>query len=124
MPYSVGIPALNCAGGSLITFGNMKRPVAASDAAVAAVKAVHATPIHARRPMSGEVSSPAFAAAAGTAGFLAVVAAGVVILPARSAAGTAGGAGGRGGAGLCAVAAAGGAAATLPPPAGAGGVCA
>src|SRR5918995_4148674 len=106
MPYSEGRPILNCAGGSLITFGNMNRPVAASAAAEAAVNAPHATPIHARRPMSGEVSSSSFAAGA-AAGFFVAVAAAVVTLPARSAAGTAGAAGRGGTAGRgCAAAAA------------------
>src|SRR5439155_16253551 len=57
MPYSFGKPALNCCGGSWSTFGNMNRPVAASAAAEAAENAPHASPIHARRVRSGEVSS-------------------------------------------------------------------
>src|SRR4051812_35368688 len=69
MPYSLGKPALNCCGGSLRTLGNMKRPVAASAAADAAENAPHASPIHARRLSSGEVSSASrvvvFADAAG-----------------------------------------------------------
>src|SRR3989454_3880943 len=77
MPYSAGNPTLNCCGGSLSTFGNMNRPVAASAAADAAENAPHARPIHARRVSSGEVSSgsrPGAAAAglaAGVAGALA-----------------------------------------------------
>ena len=55
IPYSFGKPALNCCGGSLSTFGNMKRPVAARAAADAAENAPHARPIHARRVRSGEV---------------------------------------------------------------------
>src|SRR5437899_12801769 len=67
MPYSFGKPTLNCCGGSLRTFGNMKRPVAASAAADAAEKAPHARPIHARRVRSGDVSSGSRVAAAGAA---------------------------------------------------------
>src|SRR5438132_1628628 len=115
MPYSFGKPALNCCGGSLSTLGNMKRPVAASAAADAAVNAPHARPIHARRVSSGDVSSgsrPGTAAvadfAAGAAGFAAAAPPGdaaVVVLPARS--GTfAGGFGGAGRAGTAPVAAA------------------
>ena len=66
-PYSLGNPALNCCGGSLRTLGNMKRPVAASAAADAAVNAPQATPIQARRVRSGERSSGSRVAAA--AGF-------------------------------------------------------
>src|SRR5947207_12509995 len=58
-PYSFGKPALNCCGGSLSTLGNMKRPVAASAAADAAENAPQASPIHARRVRSGDVSSAA-----------------------------------------------------------------
>src|ERR1700704_1556665 len=69
MPYSFGKPALNCCGGSLRTFGNMNRPVAASAAADAAENAPQARPIQARRVNRGEVSSgsrvAAFAVAAG-----------------------------------------------------------
>src|SRR6478672_4125870 len=111
-PYSVGNPALNCCGGSLSTLGNMKRPVAASAAADAAENAPHASPIHARRVSSGDVSSGsrvvAFAAAAAGAGFAAAAPPGdaiVVVLPARSGIGAAGG---RGAAGLAACAAAAG----------------
>src|SRR5476651_2309682 len=67
MPYSFGKPALNCCGGSLSTFGNMKRPVAASAAADAAEKAPHASDIQARRFSSGDVSSAARVAAFATA---------------------------------------------------------
>src|SRR4249920_1906183 len=106
MPYSLGKPALNCCGGSLSTLGNMKRPVAASAAAEAAVKAPQARPIHARRVSSGEVSSGsrvAAAAAAGAAGVALAAAppadAADVVLPPKSG----GGAGaGRGAAGLAA----------------------
>src|SRR2546430_1216442 len=102
MPYSVGKPILNCCGGSLSTFGNMNRPVAASAAADAAENAPHARPSHARRVSSGDVSSgsrvAAFAAAG--AGFAAAAPPGdatFVVLPARSGIGEAGG---RGAAGL------------------------
>src|SRR5438093_9021663 len=103
MPYSVGNPILNCCGGSLSTFGNMKRPVAASAAADAAENAPHARPIHARRVSSGDASSGsrvvAFAAAG--AGFAAAAAAPpgdamLVVLPARSGIGAAGGRGAAG----------------------------
>src|SRR6266566_8716490 len=57
IPYSFGNPALNCCGGSFSTFGNMKRPVAASAAADAAENAPQARPSHARRVSSGDVSS-------------------------------------------------------------------
>src|SRR5204862_6679138 len=57
IPYSFGRPILNCCGGSLSTFGNMNRPVAASAAADAAENAPHDRPIHARRVKSGDVSS-------------------------------------------------------------------
>src|ERR1041385_7412605 len=72
-PYSFGKPALNCCGGSLSTFGNMKRPVAASAAADAAEKAPQASPIQARRFNSGDASSAArdVALAAAGAGFAA-----------------------------------------------------
>src|SRR5580765_3158294 len=99
MPYSLGRPALNCCGGSLRTFGNMNRPVAASAAAEAAEKAPHARPIQARRVSSGDVSSASrvavFAAAAG-AGRAAAAPPGdatFVVLPARSGIGAAGGRG-------------------------------
>src|SRR5882672_3636251 len=95
IPYSAGNPTLNCAGGSLMTLGNMKRPVAARAATEAAVKAPQATPSQARRDINGDVSSSSVAAAA--AGFFAgVPTTGDVTLPARSAGGTAGAAG-RGG---------------------------
>src|SRR5438552_14618017 len=98
MPYSLGKPALNCCGGSLSTFGNMKRPVAASAAADAAENAPHASAIHARRLRSGDVSSgsrvAAFAAAAaGAAAALPPGDAALVVLPARSGRGAAGGRG-------------------------------
>src|SRR6187399_2322018 len=100
MPYSVGKPALNCCGGSLSTFGNMKRPVAASAAADAAENAPHARPIQARRLSSGDVSSAsrvvAFAGAGAVVAALAAappVEATLVVLPARSGIGTAGGRG-------------------------------
>src|SRR6185295_8210633 len=111
-PYSLGNPALNCCGGSLSTFGNMKRPVAASAAADAAEKAPHARPIQARRVSSGEVSSGSragtalAAAGAATAAFACAPPsdAAVVVLPARSGNGAAGG---LGAAGFAACAAAG-----------------
>src|SRR5436190_1411010 len=84
MPYSVGRPALNCAGGSLSTLGNMKRPVAASAAADAAENAPHAIPSQMRRVTSGELSSGSRELT------FAAVAAAVVVLPARSTAGAAG----------------------------------
>src|SRR5437762_1765099 len=69
IPYSFGNPTLNCCGGSLSTLGNMKRPVAASAAAVAAEKAPQESPIQARRVSRGDESSGsrrgAAAAAAG-----------------------------------------------------------
>src|SRR6185312_2364199 len=71
IPYSLGRPALNCCGGSLRTFGNMKRPVAANAAALAAENAPHATASHARRVSSGDKSSGSRVAAA--AGFAAAV---------------------------------------------------
>src|SRR5262245_28879503 len=110
-PYSLGKPALNCCGGSLRTLGNMKRPVAASAAADAAVNAPHATPIQARRVRSGDISSgsrvvaAAFAAAGAAARAAAPPAdAAVVVLPARSGSGAAGGLGAAGRAGCAAAA--------------------
>src|SRR3989442_759071 len=100
MPYSAGKPTLNCAGGSLMTLGNMKRPVAASAATEAAVKAPQATPIQARRDINGDMSSSSAAAAGFFAG---VPTTGDVTLPARSAGGTAGAAGRGGTAGRGAV---------------------
>src|SRR5437764_13325795 len=97
MPYSVGNPALNCCGGSLSTFGNMKRPVAASAAADAAENAPQARPSHARRVRSGEVSSASRAVVFAAAGAVAVRAAAppgdatLVVLPARSGIGAAAG---------------------------------
>src|SRR5258708_6888372 len=116
IPYSFGKPALNCCGGSLSTFGNMNRPVAASAAADAAENAPQARPIHARRVNSGEVSSGsrvvAALAAAGAAVAVRAAAppgdATLVVLPARSGIGAAGGFGGTGlarGGVACAVAA-------------------
>src|SRR5688572_21999828 len=119
-PKSAGNPTLNCWGGSLSTFGNMKRPVAANAAAEAAENAPHAMPSHMRLVTSGELSSGSRELT------LAAVAAAVVVLPARSTAGLAtvapagaevatAGLGGTGDAGLgatgAAVAAAGGTAA-------------
>src|SRR5262245_48904533 len=114
IPYSLGSPILNWAGGSLSTFGNMKRPVAARAAADAAENAPHASPIHARRVRSGEVSSGSRPAAAATAGLVVVDAfaaappaeAADVVLPARSGMGAAGGrgAGAGRGAAVCAAA--------------------
>jgi hypothetical protein len=103
---------LNCCGGSFNTFGNMKRPVAASAAADAAVNAPHASPIHARRVSSGEVSSGSrvavFAVAADVVpGAFADAAAAVVVRPPRSGIGAAGGFGGAAGRAACAPAAAG-----------------
>src|SRR5688572_15687727 len=69
----------------------MKRPVAASAAADAAVNAPHAIASHARRLTSGEVSSGSRALT------LAAPAAAVVVLPARATAGAAGAAGLAGG---------------------------
>src|SRR5438552_17053408 len=126
IPYSFGKPTLNCWGGSLSTFGNMNRPVAASAATEAAEKAPQASPIHARRVSSGEVSSGsravAVAAAAAEAGAFTAAAppgeAAVVVFPARSGMGAAGGLGA--GAGLAAgMAVACGVAAGLAPVAGA-----
>src|SRR5438067_6724997 len=84
MPKSAGSPTLNCCGGSLSTLGNMKRPVADSAATDAAVNAPHAVNSQMRRDTSGDVSSGS------REGTFAVVAAGVVVLPAKSGAGTAG----------------------------------
>src|SRR6185295_2335262 len=90
IPYSFGKPALNCCGGSLSTLGNMKRPVAASAAADAAENAPHASPIHARRLSSGDVSSGSRVAVLAAAGAVAVLAAAppgdatLVVLPAKS----------------------------------------
>src|SRR5436190_8887420 len=94
-PYSFGKPALNCCGGSLSTFGNMNRPVAANAAADAAEKAPHARPIHARRVRRGDVSSgsrvvaAAFPGAAVVAAFAAAppADAALVVLPAKSGSG-------------------------------------
>src|SRR3989442_7734540 len=123
MPYSAGKPTLNCAGGSLMTLGNMKRPVAASAATEAAVRAPQATQIQARRDINGDVSSSSAAAATGF--FAGVPTTGDVTLPARSAGGTAGAAGRGGTAGrACAPAAGGvpaGAAGRAAAPAGAAG---
>src|SRR2546428_1907143 len=108
MPYSFGKPALNCCGGSLSTFGNMKRPVAASAAADAAENAPHARPIHARRVSSGEGSSGSRVAAFAAAGAGALAAAAppadatFVVFPARSGIGAAGGLGGGAGRAACA----------------------
>src|SRR5262245_41258526 len=103
IPYSLGNPALNCCGGSFRTLGNMNRPVAASAAALAAVKAPHATAIQARRLISGQMSSGSrvaalAAAAAGTADLAAAppADAAVVVLPAKSGIGAAGGRGATG----------------------------
>src|SRR5947209_6931467 len=103
-PYSLGRPALNCCGGSLSTFGNMKRPVAASAAADAAENAPQARPIQAQRLSGGEVSSASRAAAFAAAGAAGAFAAGDVVLPARSGSGAAAGRGA--GAGLPAAVAA------------------
>src|SRR5437667_10100543 len=104
MPYSFGNPALNCCGGSFNTFGNMKRPVAASAAADAAENAPQASPIHARRVRRGDVSSGsrvAVRAAAGAGVTARAVAppadAAVVVLPARSGIGAGAGRGAAGG---------------------------
>src|SRR5258708_7427885 len=113
MPYSVGKPTLNCCGGSLSTFGNMKRPVAASAAADAAENAPHASPIQARPVSSGDVAAaarpPATAVWAPAGIATAALAwappadAAVVVFPARSGSGAAGGLGAAGFA-ACAVA--------------------
>src|SRR5256885_5633988 len=101
-PYSFGKPALNCCGGSLSTFGNMKRPVAASAAAEAAENAPHARPIQARRVSSGDVSSGSRVAAFAAGAAAAVRAAAppgdatFVVLPARSGIGTGAGRGAAG----------------------------
>src|SRR6185295_9162794 len=90
VPYSLGNPALNCCGGSFSTFGNMKRPVAASAAAEAAENAPQANPSQARRESSGDVSSGSRVAvlAVAAAGALTAAAppgdAALVVLPARS----------------------------------------
>src|SRR5262252_4190671 len=119
MPYSLGKPILNCCGGSFSTFGNMKRPVAASAAADAAEKAPHASPSHARRVKSGEVSSGSRVAAFAAAGAGVAVRAAEppadateVVLPARSGSGA--GAGRGGGAGFAACAPAAGAVGVAP----------
>src|SRR5436190_2147777 len=100
VPYSFGKPTLNCCGGSFRTFGNMKRPVAASAAAEAAENAPHARPSHARRVRSGDVSSGSRPAdAAGAVAVLAAappIDAAVVVLPAKSGIGAAGGFGATG----------------------------
>src|SRR5215813_9587195 len=120
-PYSLGKPALNCCGGSLSTFGNMKRPVAASAAADAAENAPHASPIQARRVSNGDVSSGSRVVALAVAGAVAVLAAmppgdaALVVLPARSGIGAAGGRGAGAGFAACAPAAAGAAAAVVTP---------
>src|SRR5215203_6418057 len=103
-PKSAGKPTLNCCGGSLSTFGNMNRPVAANAAADAAENAPHAMPSQMRRVNSGELSSGSRELT------LAAVAAAVVVLPARSTAGAAG-LGGTGGVGFGATGAAAAAAA-------------
>src|SRR3982074_2465357 len=102
LPYSAGKPAFTCWGGSLRTLGNMKRPVAASAAADAAENAPQASPIHARRFSSGEVSSraPVAAFVAARPGFAAAAPpaeATDVVRPARSGTGAAGGFGGAAG---------------------------
>src|SRR5712671_718672 len=118
MPYSFGKPTLNCCGGSLSTFGNMKRPVAASAAAEAAENAPHASPIQARRVKSGDVSSGSRVAAFAAAGAVAVRAAAppgdatFVVLPARSGIGAGAG---RGAAGFAACAPAAGVAGGVAP---------
>src|SRR5439155_5508566 len=81
MPYSFGNPALNCCGGSLSTFGNMKRPDAASAAAEAAEKAPQASPIHARLVSSGDVSSGSRPVAVAAAGLAAVAVAALAAAP-------------------------------------------
>src|SRR6185369_11001213 len=110
VPYSLGNPTLNCCGGSLRTLGNMNRPVAASATADAAEKAPHASPSHARRVKSGDVSSASRAAgfAAAAAGVAARAAcapadAAVVVLPDKSGR-LAGGRGGAAGRAVCATA--------------------
>src|SRR5437867_8447152 len=86
IPYSFGKPALNCCGGSLSTFGNMKRPVAASAAAEAAENAPHARPIQARRDKSGELSSGSRPPAVATAGLAVAGAAAFAAAPPADAA--------------------------------------
>src|SRR5438552_15886952 len=118
MPYSLGKPALNCCGGSLSTFGNMNRPVAASAAADAAENAPQASTIHARRLRSGDVSSGSRVAAFAGAGAAAARPPGdaaFVVLPARSGIGAAGGRGAAGFAACGAAAAAGFGAAGVAP---------
>src|SRR4051812_31451195 len=105
MPKSAGKPTLNCCGGSLSTFGNMKRPVADNAATDAAVNAPHAIPSHTRRPTSGDVSSGSRVLT------FAEGAAAVVVFPAMSGAGTAGAAGLGGTAGAAGLGATGAAAA-------------
>src|SRR2546425_1276145 len=132
MPYSAGSPTLNCCGGSLRTLGNMKRPVAASAAADAAENAPHASPIHARRVRSGDVSSGSRPVATAAAGLAADVVAALaaappgeatfVVFPARSGIGAAGGRGAGAGR-ACGVVVACGVAAGLAPVAGALAVC-
>src|SRR3954469_2114943 len=100
-PYSLGNPALNCCGGSLSTFGNMKRPVAASAAADAAENAPQARPSHTRRVTNGEGSSAARVLAFAAAGVAVRAAAPpgdatFVVLPARSGIGTGAGRGATG----------------------------
>src|SRR6476661_7925520 len=90
MPKSAGRPTLNCCGGSFNTLGNMKRPVADNAATEAAVNAPQAMPSQTRRPTRGEESSGSRVLT------FAVVAAAVVVLPARSGAGAAGFAGATG----------------------------
>src|SRR5262245_18128154 len=111
MPYSFGNPALNCCGGSFRTFGNMKRPVAASAAADAAENDPQASPSHARRVSSGDVSSGSRAADLAAAGAVDAAFAAcppadaaVVVLPARSGIAAAGGRGACVGRAVCAVA--------------------
>src|SRR4051812_16340786 len=114
-PYSPGNPILNCCGGSFSTFGNMKRPVAASAAADAAENAPHARPSHARRVRSGDVSSGSRVAAFAAAGAGAVVVRAAadppaeatdVVFPARSGSGAGAGRGAAAAAGFAACAAA------------------
>src|SRR5688572_15706399 len=78
IPKSAGNPTLNCCGGSLRTFGNMNRPVAASAAADAAENAPQAIPSQTLRVTSGEVSSGSRELT------LAAAAAAVVVFPVRS----------------------------------------
>src|SRR5688500_12482243 len=107
IPKSAGKPTLHCCGGSFSTFGNIKRPVAASAAADAAENAPHAIPSQMRLVTSGELSSGSREL------IFAAVAAAVVVFPARSTAGTAGlGATGATGLGATGAAATGAAGAT------------